>query len=264
MTEKRVVQQADLQAEEPDTPLAKYAGRSHTSGRAPAEAARTYRRLRHLPSGGSAVHREADCAGAELRRPSRHRHRERAAAQRMRESLEQQTATSEVLKVISSSPGELEPVFPGHAGKARICEAKFGNLFLARATTSPSSLRTTRRLTFAAARGWRSHPNPDPARPWPAAENQAARFTSPTRATQAYRRTRSASLLRSNSAALARFSSSQCSRTMTDRRHSHLSSGSSPVHRQADRTGDRTSPPKPSSPSRTRGCSTNCASAPTS
>ena len=55
---------------------------------------------------------------------------EQASKRELQESLEYQTATSDVLQVISSSPGQLQPVYETILAKAlRHCDAKFGGLF---------------------------------------------------------------------------------------------------------------------------------------
>jgi hypothetical protein len=53
-----------------------------------------------------------------------------ARTRQLNEAIERENATAEVLRIISISPGELEPVFQVMLAKAtRICEAKFGVLF---------------------------------------------------------------------------------------------------------------------------------------
>ncbi|MGA7183258.1 MAG: GAF domain-containing protein, partial [Pseudolabrys sp.] len=76
---------------------------------------------------------------------------------RLNEALEQQTATSEILKVISNSPGHLEPVFNAMLEKAvRICEAKFGVLWLCENGGFRSVAQHNTPPAFA--EHWRSHP----------------------------------------------------------------------------------------------------------
>ena len=74
------------------------------------------------------------------------------------EALEQQTATSEILQVISGSPGDLQPVFAVILDKAaRICDASFGNIFrwdgnalwlVATHNTPPAFTEHRRRVPF--------------------------------------------------------------------------------------------------------------------
>jgi two-component system, NtrC family, sensor kinase len=78
---------------------------------------------------------------------------EQRRTQELTESLEQQTATSEVLQVISASPGELEPVFETMLANAtRICSAKFGLLLLSEGDAFRTVAMHGAPLAFAEAR----------------------------------------------------------------------------------------------------------------
>ena len=80
----------------------------------------------------------------------------------LREALEQQTATSEVLRLINNSPGDLQPVFDTTLeNAARICDANFGLIYRWDGDALHLAATYNTPTAFAEARGWSSI-RPDP------------------------------------------------------------------------------------------------------
>ena len=78
------------------------------------------------------------------------------------ESLEQQTATSKVLEAISSSPGDLKPVFQSILENAvRLCGAKFGNLYLREGDGFRAAAMHNAPPAYAEQRAGVLHPSPN-------------------------------------------------------------------------------------------------------
>ena len=173
----------------------------------------------------------------------------------LRESLQQQTATADVLKVISRSPGELEPVFKAMLENAtRICDAKFGNLFryegdvfhpgaslncrplLRTSWTSKARLRPSPVSSFGRlCQSKAGHPRRRPCRP-----SQTSVRRSDTAGAD---RQSAVPMLKDKELVGAFFIYRSEVRPFTDKQIELV----------------KTSPRRPSSPSRTRGCSTSCA-----
>ena len=179
----------------------------------------------------------------------------------LNEALEQQTATSEVLRVISSSPGDLQPVFEAMLKNAvRICDAKFGNIYrwdgdgfhLVATHNAPPAFAEYRRRT--------------PLRPGP---NTASGRMVATKAIVhvADVAAETGYIERRDPVHVAGVELGGARTILVVpmlKEHeligafSLLPPGSSTIHGKQIALV-RTSPPKPSLPSRTRGCSTNCA-----
>ena len=138
-----------------------------------------------------------------------------------------------------SSPGELEPVFEAMLANAtRICEARYGTLFLARATASvpsrlhnapPAYVEARTRETASAAAGHAART---------VCQHEAACPDRRLQDVAVLHRARSSCRRRRRSRWLShRGHRPDAQGKRADRRHLHLSPGSAPLHRQADRAG---------------------------
>ena len=134
----------------------------------------------------------------------------------LRQSLEQQTATADVLRVISSSPGELEPVFGTMLENAtRICEAKFGNMFLIEDGTFRTVAMHNAPAAYSDARTARPFRPPADSAPGRLVSSKDVVHVTDLRAEPTYLRGDPFSSPASNWPASAHCSPCQCSRTMS-------------------------------------------------
>ena len=242
--------------------------RRRTCSRADAQGERADRRDRYLPPGGPPVHRQADRAGQnfaaqaviaientrllnELRSTTIYRVAGAADGHRRRCSRSSR-----------SSPGELEPVFQAMLENAmRICEAKFGNLWLYEGDALPRRSRCTACRPPLPSSGSADRCSTQSATPRLAASpgrNRCVHIADLTTERPISRAIRGRRARR----ARRRPDPSGCADAQgerTGRRHHHLPPGGPAVHRQADRAGQELRRTRPSSPSRTPACSTSCA-----
>ena len=148
------------------------------------------------------------------------------------ESLEQQTATSEVLRVISSSPGELESVFNSILDNAvRICGARFGNLALCENGTMRIAAMHNAPLEFEKLR----RGNPDHSAGRVTARRGGADQAKTSRCRSDRRRAVCQIRIGYGSWRALHACSSDAQGRRADRRNQYLSPGSTSFHRQTDR-----------------------------
>ena len=106
----------------------------------------------------------------------------KACRRELAQASEEQTATSEVLRIISSSPGDLQPVFATMLGNAvRICAAKFGTLYLGEGEGFRAVAMDNAPPAYAEARAGVVHPPPDSSLGRAAKTKQAAQVADATK-----------------------------------------------------------------------------------